>query len=372
MTIEEERLYKEIVDAYPILRTFNERIDDFFANFKVYLAFLDREEDPPVYQDFRDDYLETVQEKYRKVTQSNLDVFASYCSTIAAHFYDIKKDDVVGFVKDLYAQGMSQGSVRVLVSRVRTFYNYLISRRVILVNPFELVKLSEIEYKSGEQFLVPDEDELRTITSELPLEKAAIVALMSIKGYSLTALYNISYSYLCYVNHKGDQDQYIRTVFCWTMEDVWDYPLDKKVEDTWEVDDNAVMQTYKGYYDYINEPDWYNKILFDYWDEIPDEEYEYGEGPARGEFFYINNNIPLHSCENIIIKKIKQLYEEGKIKHPYGLKNLRAYAVKRIYTSENESGSDNSQKLHKIQKMLGHSTLNTTKRYLQNMGLPVE
>ena len=163
-------------------------------------------------------------------------------------------------------------------------------------------------------------------------------------------------------------------MYCWRMDDIWDYLDDEKKNNgpkDWKPI-NIFFGEFSGYYQYIESPKWYNDLLFNYWIVIKNEwEREYGhlnddtvEHPSIGELYYMNNYIPLDSYENFILKKIHELFQTGKIEHDYSLKNFRYFAISRIYARDNN--------IKRIQKMLKHSTPNTTRRFLQNIGIEIK
>ena len=368
LTMKEEQLFNEILKAFPVLCTYNyngfaklmKRFVDFYTAIDTYVHV-------PALSDFKKEYLKAIDKRYLKPTEKAIKLFENFCEEKKYNPLYITDEDIISLAKELYIKGLAQSSVRVILSRLRQLYAFLEDKRVVLENPFEDVNLSAIKNEEGIQYVIPSEKDIKTIIKNLPIEKAIIVAVMSIKGYSLPDIWQLSFSRTEYENLKTHQ--IIAPVYCWLDEEVWDYLNYYKDPEDWTMRQLPYGDFY-GFYEYQNSPAWYNKLLHDFWNEI-NENYDPGVTleentnseyyASPGELYYLNNEISLHYYENCIIKKIRELYNAGKIEHDYSLKNFRYFAVARKYKKHHD--------LKQIQKILKHSTPNTTKQFLEKIGL---
>lgn len=315
-------------------------------------------------------FLDSVKDIYKKVTESAINQFIEYCKKNSIDFLSITQKDITDFITGEYDAGKSFGSVRVEISRINQFYKFLKKENQLKVfeNPFKNLELGKINYNSKTETIFPTEDDIHTILYSLPRKQAVVFAITAEKGYNLTDIYDLSFGYTQYEIEKGSSTEYISAAFCYMREDVWSN-TPKHEDSRIKVSDSEIPDTSyygrAGYYESITHPAWYNDLLFDFWvNEIISEAPEYGaEGPGYGELYYSNHKINLHSIENAIVKKINALYKEKKISAPYTLKNFRWLAIRNIYEKTHD--------LKKIQTLLKHTTPNTTRRYLQNMGIKV-
>ncbi|WP_294428045.1 hypothetical protein [uncultured Treponema sp.] len=363
--MDEERLFKEIISTFPVLLTYEpEKIIEITNKFQNFLLDYKATDNFPRQSDLVNEYLESVSPEYKKEAEKAISKFDEFCLQQNIPFFKVNGNDIVAFVKEAYSNGMSQGIVRVLVSRVRKFYSFIYEKKLLISNPFDDVKLSEIDYKCGEQYLIPSEEEVQEIINSLPIEKAVILAVISVKAYSDADFLQASFSYAEFENLNQKilvdgvlQGTEISVAYCYRPDENWN-----AVEPEGWIISESDGAGFRGYYEYINSPQWYNDLLARFWEKISRDHVE-NEYYGIGEAYFSNKNISFQSCKNIILKQIKKLYSEGKIKHPYGLKNFRYFAVLMEYSK--------SHNLESVKKMLNHSTLNTTKRFLQNIGINV-
>lgn len=363
-TMNEVQLFRDILKAFPVLNSYN--CKGFADIMKRFIDFYTEEENyfkVPEFEPLKKEYLKTIDERYLKPTENAIKLLDIFCDEHSLYFFNIENEDIISLAKELYTKGLSQGSVRVILSRLRQLYSFLEDKRVILENPFEDVNLSAIKNEEGIQYVIPSEKDIKTIIKNLPIEKAVIVAIMSIKGYSIPNMYRLSFHYTEYENIKTKE--IIGSVYCYLDDDVWDYLNYNKDPEDW-IWKQMAYGDFNGFFDYQNSPAWYNKLLQDFW-KVINEEFEpiqLGEGIVDydpGMLYYRNNDISLHYYENCIIKKIRDLYNAGKIEHEYSLKNFRYFAVARKYKKYHD--------LKQIQKLLNHSTPNITKQFLEKIGL---
>lgn len=363
--MDEERLFIEIISTFPVLLTYDsEKIIEITNKFQHFLLDYNSVGNLPCQSDLLKEYLESVSLEYKKETKKAISKFDKFCLQQNIPYFKVKEKDIVAFVKESYSNGMSQGIVRVLVSRIRKFYSFLYEKKLVIPNPFDNVRLSEIDYKCGEQYLIPSDKEVQEIINSLPIEKAVILAVISVKGYSDSDFLLASFSYAEFENIDSKtlvdgvlHGNWIRSAYCYRPDENWNTEEPKG----WIISEPDGAG-FRGYYEYINSPKWYSDLMARFWEKIS-LEYVENEYYGIGDAYFLNNNVSFQSCKNMILKQIKKLYSEGKIKHPYGLKNFRYFAVLREYNKSHD--------LESIKKMLNHSTLNTTKRFLQNIGINV-
>ena len=368
LTMKEEQLFKEILKAFPVLNSYSSAgFEDIMKKFVDFYTNDDNYYNVPEFEPLKNEYLKTIDKRYLKPTDNAIKLLETFCNEHSLYFFCINKDDIISLAKELFSKGLSQGSVRVILSRLRQLYAFLEGKRVVIENPFEDVNLSAIKNAERIQYVIPSEKDIKTIIKNLPIERAVIIAIMSIKGYSLPDIWQLSFSCTEYENLKTNQ--IIAPVYCWLNEDIWDYLNYYKDPEEWTMKQVA-FGDFSGFYEYQNSPVWYNKLLQDFWKEINenyapekllDEDDNFVGYGEPGILFYKNNNFSLHYLENCIIKEIKELYNAGKIEHDYSLKNFRYFAVARKYKKHHDQ--------KQIQKMLKHSTPNTTKQFLEKIGL---
>lgn len=316
-------------------------------------------------------FLDSVKDTYKKVTETAIRQFIEYGREKNFDFFSITQKDIRDFISAEYGAGKSFSSVRVELSRINQFYKFLKQENQLKVvkNPFEKIELGKIDYNSKTEDILPSEEDIQTILSALPRNQAVVFAITVEKGYNLTDLYDLSFGYTEYVIENETSADPITAAFCYTKEDLWSN-VPEHEDSRVIVSDSEIPDTSHygraGYYEYLTHPAWYNDLLFDFWlnDIISEAPENAADGPGYGELYYSNHEINLHSIDNAIVKKIKALYNEKKISAPYALKNFRWLAIRKIYEKTHD--------LKKIQKLLKHTTLNTTRRYLKNMGIEVK
>ena len=358
LVMKEEQLFKEILEAFPVLNDYSyEGFANVMKRFVDYYSAEDTCVPTPSFSELKEEYLKTIDKRYLKPTENAIKSLEAFFEENQYYPFYLTEEDIIVFAKELYIKGLTQGSVRVILSRLRQLYSFFEAKRAILENPFEEINLSAIKNEEGIQYVIPSEKDIKTIIKNLPIEKAVIVAIMSIKGYSIPDISNLCFNCTEYENLKTNE--IIRSVYCYLDEDMWDYLKYYKDPEGWTMRQIAIGD-FNGFYDHKNSPKWYNKLLQDYWAVII-ENYYPDVYTSPGELYYLNNKISLHYYENCIIKEIRELYNQGKIEHEYSLKNFRYFAVARKYNKFHD--------LKQIQTMLKHSTPNTTKQFLEKIGL---
>ena len=103
--------------------------------------------------------------------------------------------------------------------------------------------------------------------------------------------------------------------------------------------------------------------MTDFWNKfIADNKFE-GDGYEihYSELYYLNHHIDLGVYGKKINETIKKMYKEKELNYLYKIKDFRLYDIKNIYK--------NTKNIRLIQKLLNHTTSNTTRRFLQNAGI---
>ena len=320
-------------------------------------------------------YLETVNNQQKEAARQSIENFVDALSYIFQDpempveksreelAYTVEQWMVEKFISEMYFnRNWTQNAARFEISRLNSFYKFLEDNKQLGVNenPFRNIKISKIDYSASKKDDIPDEQEILTILRELPVNLAVIVAITAVRGYSLTDFYQLNFGYAAY--SLWDKSVY-ETGFCFKIDDIWDYepenPDDRISQIETECPASYPPVSYCfGYYANLDCPAWYNKILVRFWREVICKNFE---EPAAGELYYTNQGINLHSYENLISKKIKELYTQKLISKQYTLKNFRWYAIANIYKE--------TKSIEILQELLHHSSPNTTRRFLQNAGI---
>ncbi len=323
------------------------------------------------------DYIELLGEENKESVRTTIESFLDYLMGLyhseeyskfedALNYdycLDINSKIVEHYVSYLYLNfNLTQNSVRFIISKLSNFYKYLEDQKQLGTNknPFSNIKISKIDYSSSKKEDIPGEQEIELILKQLPVHLAVIVAVSAVKGYSLTDFYQLNFGYAEYI--LPDKSLY-GAGFCYTMDDMWDNipeEIDERI--VWNALDyphSTIEGPGYGFYENQNYPEWYNRTLINFWVE---EICQKSDEPS-GELYYTNNGVNMHSLENAITKKIKELNKAGLISKAYSLKSLRWYAVSNIYKR--------THNIETIQKLLHHSSINTTKRFLQNAGITI-
>ena len=320
-------------------------------------------------------YLETVNDAQKEAAKQSIETFIDALGYIFQDpesfeeksreelAYTVEQWMVEKFISVMYFErNWTQNAARFEISRLNSFYKFLEDNKQLGVNenPFRNIKISRIDYSDSKKDDIPDEQEIQTILNALPVNLAAIVAVTAVRGYSLTEFYQLNFGYAAY--SLWDNSVY-ETGFCFKIDDIWDYDPKNSDDGISQVKTECpafcppVPYSY-GYYANVDCPAWYNKILVRFWREVVCKNYE---DSAVGELYYTNQGINLHSYENLISKKIKELYNQKSISKQYTLKNFRWYAIANIYRK--------TKNIEELQKLLHHSSPNTTRRFLQNAGI---
>lgn len=352
----------EILDKYESLRSLDVRKKNYFLLKLNALLLRDSSFDEKSIDKVIAKYLDNeIADKYKAATESVIKDFISFLSEKKCHPYKVNEEIINSYIKKEYKSGKTQGFVRVKFSRLNQFYKYLADQKYILAenNPFPSIVLSEIEYHK--EFNIPDEKEVQIILNALPLELRTYLAIAIVKQYSESDFYYLSFNSTL-LEAKETEGKQISVTYCWTNNDLWDFDIENP--------ENCIFSNdifpMKNYSEYISNPKWYNDILNEFWDKYIEGNYfEVEDGPRieYSNLFYINNQINLKAYDKRILKEIKKLYEKKQISYCFKLKDLRLYRIKTLY--------EETHNLAKIQKLLGHSTPNVTRRFLQNSGITI-
>lgn len=307
-------------------------------------------------------FLDSVKTEYRKPTAAALKNLGKYCYTSHLKVEELTERNITEFVHYLYSNGKTQSSVRVIFSRIKQYYDFLIQKSILTAvkNPCSSIVFSSITYSPKQKEIIPTWEDVHKIISELPVHIGIIVAISAVKGYSFSQLYELTITQSVLTDKKNNKS--IPVTYCWTNDDIWDiFPTPPNpAEENYETSDPF---GYKNYYEYSLNPSWYTKLMNEFWNYITSNYQKYNNDMGIGDFFFLNNEINLRSYENIILKTSKRLFEEGKISSPFSLKNIRHLAVIESYNKYHD--------IKKIQKLLKHTNLNTTRRYMQNIGIQI-
>ncbi len=350
-----DEIAAEILNKYKILRSLDIKKKNYFLSKLNALLLNDFSDDEKSIDKIVSRYLDNeIADKYKAATASAINDFISFLSEKKCHPYKVNEGIVKSYIKNEYGSGKTQSFVRVRFSRLNKFYKYLADQKYILAdnNPFTSIILSEIEYHK--EFSIPDDNEIQIILNALPLEIKTYLAIVIVKQYSERDFYDLSFNTTLLVSKETDGKQ-ITVTYCWTENDLWNFNIENPKNIIYS---NDTLFSKKNYSEYVSNPKWYNDILNDFYDNyFKDLNITYVIG------YYKYNQINLKAYDKRIVKEIKQLYEKGQLSNCFKLKDLRLYRIKSLYEETHD--------LAKIQKLLGHSTPNVTRRFLQNSGITI-
>ena len=345
----------EILNKYEILSSLDIKKKNYFLSKLNALLLNDFSDDEKSIEKIITKYLANeIADEYKSATASAINDFISFLSEKKCHPYKVNEGIVKSYIKNEYESGKTQSFVRVKFSRLNQFYKYLTDQKYILAenNPFPSVVLSKIEYHK--EFNIPDDKEIQIILNALPLELRTYLAIAIVKQYSEKDFYDLSFNTTLLVSKETDGKQ-ITVTYCWTDNDLWNFNIENPKNIIYS---NDILFSKKNYSEYVSNPKWYNDILNDFYDN-----YFKDLNITNVAGYYKYNQINLKAYDKRIVKEIKQLYEKGQLSNCFKLKDLRLYRIKSLY--------EESHDLAKIQKLLGHSTPNVTRRFLQNSGITI-
>ena len=358
-----DEIAAEILNKYKILRSLDIKKKNYFLSKLNALLLNDFSDDEKSIDKIVSRYLDNeIADKYKAATASAINDFISFLSEKKCHPYKVNEGIVKSYIKNEYGSGKTQSFVRVRFSRLNKFYKYLADQKYILAenNPFPSIVLSEIEYHK--EFSIPDDNEIQIILNALPLELRTYLAIAIVKQYSERDFYDLSFKTTLLVSKETDGKQ-ITVTYCWTDNDLWNFNIENPKNIIYS---NDILFSKKNYSEYVSNPKWYNDILNEFYNKYIEGNYFDTEDGTRIEysnFYYLNNQINLKAYDKRIIKEIRKLYEQKQLSHCFKLKELRLYTIKTMYEQTHD--------LAKIQKLLGHSTPNVTRRFLQNSGITI-
>lgn len=127
----------------------------------------------------------------------HLDKYFEYINLNKINYLNIKKDDVMGYLKHLDDQKLSNKSITNILSSLRNFYDFLLDQKIVDNNIFRLIRNPKIE-KSLPNFL--SYEEMRLILDSIDdkdiLDKRnkLIVELLYSTGIRVSELVNMKVS----------------------------------------------------------------------------------------------------------------------------------------------------------------------------------
>ena len=150
--------------------------------------------------DYKDKFIEYLrnERKYSEYTvngyDDNIDDFLKFLNTRNIKVLEVSKDDIREYLKYLDSLNLKNSSISRRLSSLRSFYNYLVSNKVILNNPMKLIKNPKKEKKLP-NFLQYDEfmKLLESIKNDdaLSIRNKLILELLYATGLRVSELVNI-------------------------------------------------------------------------------------------------------------------------------------------------------------------------------------
>ncbi len=259
--------------------------------------------------------------KYSEYTvngyDSNIDDFLSFLKARNINALEVSKDDIREYLKHLDSLNLKNSSISRRLSSLRSFYNYLVSNKVILNNPMKLIKNPKKEKKLP-NFLQYDEfmKLLESIKNDdaLSIRNKLILELLYATGLRVSELVNIK------LNDIDLNNKVIRTLGKGSKERL----------------------VYFG--DYAKE------LLSEY---IRKERYELLKGKSN-EYLFINNqggHLTTRGVEGVI----DNIVNKASLKHKISPHVLRHTFATHLL--------DNGADLLSVKELLGHESLKATQIY---------
>lgn len=308
----------------------------------------------------KDEYIDGMNQKYRIPAENALKFFAEYCASKKIIPLKASAEQMGEFIKDCYKNGKSQSTTRVMFSRINQYYKYLVSEKILGYdeNPCEKITVSEIDYNSSKNF-IPSVEEIKKIINDLPVYLAAVVAAAAEESFTLKELQDAEFRtanvYLDVYSEDGTIPVAVNRVsYFYRKKNLWVYDL-VGTDRTFSYGELLSLNDR-----YTTHSSWYSECMEKFAVYMQDN-YGYDKENDWNDCVFVTNNINLHSYENMIVKKMDEMYRNGEISYPYKLKNFRLYKIACLYEETRSIGL--------IQKRLGHTSLNTTRRFLQSCGI---
>ncbi len=150
--------------------------------------------------DYKDKFIEYLRKerRYSEYTvngyEENIDEFLKFLGAKNLNVLEVSKDDIRKYLKYLDNLNLKNSSISRRLSSLRSFYNYLVSNKVILNNPMKLIKNPKKEKKLP-NFLQYDEfmKLLESIKNAdaLSIRNKLILELLYATGLRVSELVNI-------------------------------------------------------------------------------------------------------------------------------------------------------------------------------------
>lgn len=269
-----------------------------------------------------DDFLDylLIDKKYSSNTidsyKRDLDKYYVFQTNKNKKLENITKDDIKLYIQEVKDKNMSDKSIARNISSIRTFYKFLLTEKIIVKNPIELIDLPKLK-KTLPSILSKEEVEMLLdikITDSYSSRNKAMLELMYASGLRVSELINLT------VNDIDLEESIVRVFGKGSKErivPIGDYALDSLKQYILYDKDSLMKKNIT------------DKLFLN----------NRGQGITRQGFFKI----------------LKKLAREKDIKTPFSPHTLRHSFATHLL----DYGAD----LRSIQELLGHSDISTTQIY---------
>lgn len=247
----------------------------------------------------------------------------SWLDRRGVHLLQLDRSTVNRF-RDYLKSKYSANTVRVCLASCSSFLSYLEAEHVIDSSPFAGIKYPRRQFRKAVR---PDQSRPEPVMSSGEL--AEIVA--ELERRSKTAG-----NRACDINVRESAERMLRVVHVLSS-----YGLRVSSLRSLEIHDGYISYQIKG-------GQTRQKAL------LPEsEELLEGKRPFA--------DIAVSTIQNAISRVTRQLYEEGRLRHPYSAHDFRHYYAMSLY--------ELSRDVYAVMRAMDHSTVNTTAVYLEGLGI---
>lgn len=149
----------------------------------------------------------------------DLKIFRLYCENSLINYLDINHDEIRNFLTDELERGISKKTLKRRLSTLRGFYNYLVEKEIITINPFLTIQTPKIEKRLPEFLYYDTVEKLLKTNSErkdfLVFRDQAILELMYSSGIRASELCSLTLGQIdvrkriLYVIGKGNKERIV-------------------------------------------------------------------------------------------------------------------------------------------------------------------
>ncbi len=250
----------------------------------------------------------------KEAYEKDLRFFNNYVNNKSVN--KITSKDVTNFINYLSDSGKSDKTIARKIVSLRTFFDYLVMRKIISLNPCERIESPKLKKTLPKTLSVDEVNSLLDIKPKKPLDyrNKAMLELMYASGLRVSELINLD------VNDVNLTDDYVR---------VFGKGKKERIVPFGEITEKILYSYINGYRNCLLKGHLTDKLFIS----------SYGKGMTRQGFFKVLKNIAKE-------KGIKKEFSPHTLRHSFATHLL-------------EYGAD----LRSISEMLGHENIKTTQIY---------